>query len=283
MGQTGETFSGCAAYMRRHSPKLVICENVEGLAKKIRGSEPQVFSVMREFVNLGYSASWRILDSRHFQLPQRRRRCWMWASKYASNFAVENEVPDTLSRLASTSHVQLHKLLKKNMKETRLLDRERSVVKAALGKLHSQSEKDIIVDIAKSAERAPVCIGATSCIVPNSKPYHLQSKRVLTPEEVLKVQGIYREDFKALTEILKEKGGGGLARDLAGNAFTSTVCLAVLVSTLAHCPLQASRGKRQSQGTSPGTPQKRRRVADVESPIKSQRRGASPGTRKSSS
>mmetsp|Transcript_20109 Transcript_20109/g.45100 ORF Transcript_20109/g.45100 Transcript_20109/m.45100 type:complete len:434 (-) Transcript_20109:266-1567(-) len=271
-GQTGETFSGTAAYIKRHSPKLVICENVEGLAKRIGGTEPQVFSVMRAFENLGYASSWSICDSRHFQLPQRRRRCWMWASKYAQSEAVEKDVPQTLARLASNAHMPLHKMLKKGMDKTLLLAREKQVIATAMGKLKSthDDDADVIVDIAKSDQRAPVCIGATSCIVPNSKPYHMASKRVLTPEEVL-----------------KEKGGNNLARDLAGNAFTSTVCMAVLVSSLAHCPLQGrKRSSIDAMMSSPATPPKRRRVAaDASSPIKSSpsktRRSSPIRTRKS--
>ena len=239
-GQTGETFSGCAAYIARHQPGLVICENVEGLAKRIRGSEPQVLSVMNTFQNLGYSAGWGVLDSRHFQLPQRRRRCWMWASRRGSEESVRKAVPRTLARLASGKHLLLASLLTSEEGEaTQLGARESKVVETALQRLSMKDQEggDVIIDVAKSDYRAPICVGATSCIVPNSKPYHLKSKRILSPEEVLKVQGIYAQDFPALRKILQEKGGSALARDLAGNAFTATVCMAVVLSVLAHCEL----------------------------------------------
>mmetsp|Transcript_14282 Transcript_14282/g.33747 ORF Transcript_14282/g.33747 Transcript_14282/m.33747 type:complete len:454 (+) Transcript_14282:95-1456(+) len=259
-GQTGETFSGTREYMRRHRPGMVICENVAGLAKRNQGRDPQVFSVMSAFKDLGYAADWRLVDSRHFQLPQRRQRCWMWACLGGDDTEVKEQVPDTLTKLASTRHVKLEKLLAKNLGKASLLPRERKVIEVAKSKISKADFRrgNCIIDIAKSDHRAPVCIGATSCIVPNSKPYYVGFQRVLTPEEVLKVQGIYSEDFPALSKMLKEKGGPNLARDLAGNAFTSTVCMAVLIATLSNCTWVDKRARRSpARSASPATPKKR--------------------------
>eukprot|EP00403_Amphidinium_massartii_P023868 CAMPEP_0178398908 /NCGR_PEP_ID=MMETSP0689_2-20121128/15010_1 /TAXON_ID=160604 /ORGANISM="Amphidinium massartii, Strain CS-259" /LENGTH=451 /DNA_ID=CAMNT_0020019675 /DNA_START=63 /DNA_END=1418 /DNA_ORIENTATION=+ len=261
-GQTGETFSGTKEYMRRHKPGMVICENVAGLAKHNRGQRPQVHSVMDSFEELGYTADWRLVDSRHFQLPQRRQRCWMWACLGGDDSEVEEDVPNTLAKLASNRHVKLEKLLSKKLGKASLLPRERRVIEKARSKISKEDFRrgNCIVDIAKSDERAPVCVGATSCIVPNSKPYHVGLQRVLTPEEVLRMQGIYREDFPALIPMLKERGGPNLARDLAGNAFTSTVCMAVLIAVLAKVSKPARRRLARSASSAsdaPTTPKKR--------------------------
>ena len=66
-------------YTRRFRPKLVMCENVAGLLKRNRGCEPQIHSVRMAFEGLGYPCAYTQLDARHFLLPQRRTRIWMWA------------------------------------------------------------------------------------------------------------------------------------------------------------------------------------------------------------
>jgi hypothetical protein len=77
-GLTGSTFAGVVAYIRVHRPLIVIFENVENITRSIAGDQPQVAVVMSTLQGLGYSCSWRVLDSRFFHVPQRRRRCWMW-------------------------------------------------------------------------------------------------------------------------------------------------------------------------------------------------------------
>ena len=54
---------------------------------------------------------------------------------------------------------------------------------------------DVIIDIAKSANRAPKCEGSVPCLVPNSLPFRYIERRVLTPIECLALQGINKEDF----------------------------------------------------------------------------------------
>ena len=78
VGKTGETFAGVMGYIRRYNPAVVICENVEGLVKRNGGREPVINDVRASFINAGYAFHHKILDTRHYLLPQRRRRCWMW-------------------------------------------------------------------------------------------------------------------------------------------------------------------------------------------------------------
>ena len=79
VGKTGETFKGVMDYVRRYNPPVVICENVEGLVKRNEGREPVINDVRASFINAGYAFDHKVLDTRHYLLPQRRRRCWMWA------------------------------------------------------------------------------------------------------------------------------------------------------------------------------------------------------------
>ena len=79
VGKTGETFKGVMDYVRRYNPAVVICENVEGLVKRNEGREPVINDVRASFINAGYAFDHKVPDTRHYLLPQRRRRCWMWA------------------------------------------------------------------------------------------------------------------------------------------------------------------------------------------------------------
>lgn len=88
-----------------------------------------------------------------------------------------------------------------------------------------------MVDVAKSAARAPSGVEMIPCVVPNSQPYRLRTKKMLTVEQVLSAQGIFLCDFPAAAKWAKEKKG--LSRDLAGNAFSTTTCLAVSLCCLA--------------------------------------------------
>ncbi len=101
VGKTGETWMGVLRYILFAKPAVVICENVEGLTKRTRGIEPQIEPVMRSLQSAGYQASWRLLDSRNFHLPHRRKRCWIWAFRNAGQDVADRLMPETLRTLMS--------------------------------------------------------------------------------------------------------------------------------------------------------------------------------------
>jgi len=292
-GQTGETFNGVIGYVRKYKPSLVICENVKGLTMRTTDAQgvmqpPVIFHVKASFNKVGYAFDHAVLDSRDFFLPQRRNRCWMWAFRGCENQAAAEEATKTVRLLAEKNKpfrfTSLFRSAGVGKRAThRLNARQKLVVRAALQKLpRSDRAKDVIVDIAKSAGRAPVCVSAASCIVPNSMPYRVKSKTMFTPEQVNCVQGIYKEDFPALSKFAKEKPN--LTRDLAGNAFSTTVCMAVGISCLVHAPLEVSKpapstpvrkSKTQMRAMSPPRPTKRSMELSTGSPSKRLKRSGS--------
>ena len=76
-GETGETFSGMLAYIKKHKPMVVIAENVKGITMKNKGSPPVIGQVVDEMRQAGYSFGWKILNTQDFLIPQNRPRCWM--------------------------------------------------------------------------------------------------------------------------------------------------------------------------------------------------------------
>ncbi len=93
---------------------------------------------------------------------------------------------------------------------------------------------DVVIDVAKSAERGPHCIAACPCLVPNSLPYRHLTQQIFTPLQVAALQGMYPEDFPCLELWAADVERARLLRDLVGNSFTTTVCLAVLVAVFAN-------------------------------------------------
>lgn len=239
-GSTGETFSGTQNYVRRFRPAMVVCENVEGLVKSNGGHQPAIFAVRQAFHEMQYSFDFQVLDTRDFHLPQRRRRCWMWAfeGQDAATQLAAKEVSSTIELLKSPKPFKISDLVKVGAKKSgpaKLNERQQRVVSTALKKLKAAGKdipRDTVVDVAKSEERAPVCLGAAPCIVPNSLPFVVGEGRVLSASEVLAAQGVFREDFPRLHDFAASKPN--LVRDLAGNAFSSSVCLAVAMSVLSH-------------------------------------------------
>lgn len=65
--------------LRKRSVEWVVLENVPFLLQIGRGKSLEV--ILSEFERLGYSWAYRVIDSRAFGLPQRRRRVYFVASK----------------------------------------------------------------------------------------------------------------------------------------------------------------------------------------------------------
>jgi site-specific DNA-cytosine methylase len=56
-------------------PRWVLIENVPGLFSSANGRDFE--TVIRTLEDLGYGVAWRVLDSQHFGVPQRRRRVFV--------------------------------------------------------------------------------------------------------------------------------------------------------------------------------------------------------------
>ena len=143
-------------------------------------------------------------------------------------------MPDTLQSFTSSRHFTVDKVCGGVGATTphKLNNRERQVVETALRKHEDAGRSaadDVYVDIVKSQYRAPICDGALPCILPNSKPFRVQCGGIASHLDKMFVQGLWRRDFPAMSDFK-----ASLLSDLAGNAFTSTVCMAVAVGTLVH-------------------------------------------------
>ena len=243
-GKTGTTFDGLRRYVQNVRPKLVICENVPGLLKRNRGSESQLHSVARVFESLGYHFAHKLLDARSYLVPQRRHRVWMWAirSDVSAARAAEHTAailtqmgrPAPLSLTAflaaADGDVQPRQCL--NQREEEAIDDLFNSTRS-LQRLSGEELEDLVVDISKSAGRLPWCLDATPCVLPGSRLFWRRRRWVLGAREVAALQGIWPRDFPALTAWCEHRHRSRVLIDMAGNAFTSTICTAVCIAVMA--------------------------------------------------
>lgn len=86
-------------------PRYVWGENVPGLLSSSRGLS--LYTIVNSLVELGYSVAWRVLDLRHFGVPQRRRRIQLVGTRMAGPCGGSSGVrifePDCLQRNPKTS------------------------------------------------------------------------------------------------------------------------------------------------------------------------------------
>lgn len=77
-GRQSGLFFKFAELLGGRLPRIVVLENVGGLLSSNSGRDFAV--VARTLADLGYCVAWRVLDSRHFGVPQSRRRLFLVGS-----------------------------------------------------------------------------------------------------------------------------------------------------------------------------------------------------------
>ena len=251
-GLTGVTFQGIVEYVKAKRPPVVILENVRGLTVGNLERPPVIRDVERVFHQNDYAFAWRILNTWDFLLPQRRNRCWMWAFRGRRNQSAAERAGDIISglgqeqkfwKMADLFHQVQARPAQPSKKK--LTVRERDVVKEVRKQVPRNFRSGLVVDVGQSVGRGHFCVnGASPCLLPNSK-IQLAFKagksikrRILGIEELMALQGLFREDFPALPAWATERRV--LSRDLLGNAFTTTVLMAVSVGVCAEGPLRGS-------------------------------------------
>jgi hypothetical protein len=113
-----------------------------------------------------------------------------------------------------------------------LTAKQRETVAAALEANPPKRCKDVVVDINQSARRRHWGFGVAPCILPRGILWHARLNRKLTPMEHARLQGFRQEDFDALKHYAEERPV--LLKDLVGNSFSTSVCMAATLALLLH-------------------------------------------------
>lgn len=112
----------------------------------------------------------------------------------------------------------------------------------------------VYVDLSTSSARMTAAADVVPCITPGKSKeiYSTRHGRPLLPEELLRLQGLFSSCFPSdvYGQMLAD---GALAKDLAGNSFTSTVCQASILGSIAACPKLWKKIGEQSVSRGDGT------------------------------
>ena len=97
-------------------------------------------------------------------------------------------------------------------------------------------------------------MGMATCLRPSTRVYSLRLRRFLSAMEHLMLQGIFPTDFAhpEVVEMLAQKAT--MAKDMAGNAFSTTVLQANLLALLVNSAAwRVIRVRNEGPPSSPGT------------------------------
>lgn len=98
----------------------------------------------------------------------------------------------------------------------------------------SFNRSDIFVDCAGSDARTTWAVQVLPCLTANHPIYSVQMERYIRAEDALNAQGIWKTEMpaEAYEAMISQPH---VARDMAGNSFSSTVAEAVLLASLISC------------------------------------------------
>ena len=75
---TGATLQGCLAYAAQHKPTAVLYENVERVGQTQTSTQQKAMDHIMQCTNkVGYTRFHKVVDTRNFYFPHRRRRVYM--------------------------------------------------------------------------------------------------------------------------------------------------------------------------------------------------------------
>lgn len=188
---------------------------------------------------MGHSFCYSKVDSQRFLVPQRRNRVFGISASQGTLTqeeinAEEKQWKMVLARLGQSPHrFSLNDILEgTSLPESKLRPLDAKNLKAAQAnaKRKGQDVNDICLHLGSSEDRLEFCVGACTCIRPSHDVYYAKLKRNFTGQELLRTQGVFANDFsepKAISSMEEQ-----LARDFAGNAFSTTVVMACLLSSM---------------------------------------------------
>lgn len=95
----GTLFFDIVRILDHHRPKMFLLENVKGIKAQNKGQT--LATIEQTLKDLGYSISWKILDSLKFGVPQKRERwyCVGFDQNYEFNFPIGKDTKPTLRKI----------------------------------------------------------------------------------------------------------------------------------------------------------------------------------------
>ena len=170
-----------------------------------------------------------------FTLPQRRHRVWGVASLNRGMQSADEFLRlfvACLEAMQSTFQFPMEMNFPKGPREPPQEGRHALHVSKALAA--SFYRHDIFVDCAGSEARTTWGLQVLPCLTENHPIYSVQMERYIRADDALNAQGIWKAEMReeAYAAMMSQPK---LARDMAGNSFSSTVAQVVLLASLISC------------------------------------------------
>ena len=220
---------------------------------------------------------WSRMDAQQYLLLQRRNRIYGTADcdHGQCQLSFSGQMLDTLKSLAGNGRFAFSDVFDETLPEepatgNALANVQQALEKAALQNMSSNIFVDTSTSLNWSCELAE---GVSTCVRPTHPIYSVQLKRFLTPGELLRCQGIFKQDFENPMAIDKVLETPKLAQDLAGNAFASTCAQAQLIASLCHASgwahvtgVSSTDGPQSQDEVAPQPSALKRKIDHVEQP-----------------
>lgn len=218
---------------------------------------PLIDTVISDLQKMGHGFCFQKVDSRNYLLPQRRNRVHGCSVKQG-NLTPQNmqeqqdiwkKVFFKLGLVPVEQCFDLADIVKKGLAPQPLQapqDQKNWKTIVAKAEKRNQQPETLCMCTGTSRDRIEWASGSSTCIRPSHDVFYGGENRPLLGSEMLQLQGVFASDF----EHPRAASGlsGGLARDFAGNAFTTTV-----VHAYAHGWLALATNEDLSPGPDPAS------------------------------
>jgi len=185
--ERGSLFFDIASILHSIKPKYFLLENVKRL---LTIDNKKTFkTIITTLQNEGYDVNWWLLDSKHYGVPQTRRRVFIYGSLKKNKEQYPLDLPTTSKKILTTKSILEKKVNKKYILSEKIL---KTILKNGSGGYFSKSE--INLKIARPLTRTMVKMHrAHQDNYYSNKYIHNEQKlkwiRKLTPLEALRLQG----------------------------------------------------------------------------------------------
>ena len=202
---------------------------------------PLVETLIRDLSAMGHSFTYSKVDAQNYLLPQRRNRVF-GCSSAINNRDPEDVISDHQKWKAifgkfgmgpKSQQFTLEDTLEKGVEPQPLHApqdiRNWGLIEKRVKKA-KQDPSRLCMHMGSSESRLEYMVGASTCVRPSHDIYCNVVGRPLIGCELLRLQGSFPDDYScpdALADLPE-----GLKRDLAGNAFPTTVLQANLIATM---------------------------------------------------
>jgi len=186
--ERGNVFWSCLEVIERKRPRYFILENVRGLLNHDKGN---TWAVIWEALSglEGYNVDWKILNTRHYGIPQNRERVYIVGTKGEFEWPEEKEMDDLRDYIdnddISTSTIR------------------QDVIKS--GMLNKVPDDAIFIDFSFKMNNYPNSGIFSPCIAAHSRLWCISKHRYINVKECCKLQGFPTDFIQVVSNTQMKK------------------------------------------------------------------------------